>query len=36
MIKPRIIRWTGHMACMEKKINAHRMLGGKPEDQRPL
>jgi hypothetical protein len=30
------MRWTGHVARMGAKRNAHRMLVGKPEGKRPL
>jgi hypothetical protein len=36
MIKSRRMRWTGHVAGMGEKINAHRILVGKPEGKRPL
>jgi hypothetical protein len=25
------MRWAGHVACMEDKINAYRVLVGKPK-----
>jgi hypothetical protein len=31
MIKPRRMRWTGHVARMGEKRNAYRILVGKPE-----
>jgi hypothetical protein len=36
MIKPRRMRWTGHVARMGEKRNAYRILVGKPEVRRPL
>jgi hypothetical protein len=36
MIKSRRMRWTGHVARMGEKRNAHRILVGKPEGKRPL
>jgi hypothetical protein len=36
MIKPRRMRWAGHVACMGEKRNAYRILVGKPEGRRPL
>jgi hypothetical protein len=30
------MRWAGHVACMEEKRNAYRILVGKPEGKRPL
>jgi hypothetical protein len=34
MIKPRRMRWTGHIARMGEKWNAYRILVGKPEGKR--
>jgi hypothetical protein len=34
-MKPRRMRWVGHVARMEKR-NAYRILVGKPEGKRPL
>jgi hypothetical protein len=31
-----VLRWTGHVAQMEEKRNAYRILVGKPEGKRPL
>jgi hypothetical protein len=31
MIKPRRMRWAGHVARMGEKRNAYRILVGKPE-----
>jgi hypothetical protein len=36
MVKSRRMRCAGHIARMEKKINAYRILVGKPEGKRPL
>jgi hypothetical protein len=36
MIKSRRMRWPGHIARMEEKRNAYRILVGKPEGKRPL
>jgi hypothetical protein len=36
MIKPRRMRWTGHVARMGEKRNAYRISVGKPEGKRPL
>jgi hypothetical protein len=36
MIKSRSMRWAGHVARMEEKRNAYRLLVGKPEGKRPL
>ena len=30
------LRWAGHVARMEKFINAYRVFVGKPESKRPL
>jgi hypothetical protein len=30
------MRWAGHVARMVEKMNAYRMLVGKPEGKRPL
>jgi hypothetical protein len=30
------MRWAGHVARMEKKRNAYRLLVGKPDGKRPL
>jgi hypothetical protein len=35
-IKPRRMRWSGHIARMGEKRNAYRLLVGKPEGKRPL
>jgi hypothetical protein len=36
MIKSRRMRWAGHLERMGEKINACRILVGKPEGKRPL
>jgi hypothetical protein len=36
IIKPRRMRWAGHIARMGEKRNAYRLLVGKPEGKRPL
>jgi hypothetical protein len=36
MIKSRRMRWAGHVARMERKKNACRILIRKPEGKRPL
>jgi hypothetical protein len=36
IIKFRRMRWSGHVARMEEKSNAYRLLVGKPEGKRPL
>jgi hypothetical protein len=36
VIKSRRMRWPGHVAHMEEKRNAYRILIGKPEGKRPL
>jgi hypothetical protein len=36
IIKARKMRWTGHVARMREKMNAYRLLVGKPEGRRPL
>jgi hypothetical protein len=36
MRKSRRVRGAGHVARMEDKLNAYRILGGKPEGKRPL
>jgi hypothetical protein len=35
-MKARRMRWAGHVALMEEKRNAHRLLVRKPEANRPL
>jgi hypothetical protein len=36
VIKSREIRWAGLVARMGEKMNAYRILVGKPEGKRPL
>jgi hypothetical protein len=36
IIKTRRMRWAGHIARMWEKMNAYRLLVGKPEGRRPL
>jgi hypothetical protein len=36
IIKSRRMRWAGHVARIRAKINAYRILVGKPEGKRPL
>jgi hypothetical protein len=36
MIKPKRMRWAGHVARMGETRNAYRVLVGKPEGKRPL
>jgi hypothetical protein len=36
IIKSRGMIWAGHVARMEEKRNAYRLLVGKPEGKRPL
>jgi hypothetical protein len=36
IIKSRRMRWAGHVARMGEKINAYRLLVGKPKGKRPL
>jgi hypothetical protein len=36
IIKPRRMRWAGHVAQMGEKRNVYRLLVGKPERKRPL
>jgi hypothetical protein len=36
MIKPKKMRRAGHVARMEEKRNAHRILAEKPEGKSPL
>ena len=35
MIKPRRMRWAGHVACMGERRGVYRVLVGKPEGKRP-
>jgi hypothetical protein len=36
MIKSRRMKWAGHVARIAEKMNAYRILVGKPEGKRPL
>jgi hypothetical protein len=36
IMKARRMRWVGHVARIEGKRNAYRLLVGKPEGRRPL
>jgi hypothetical protein len=36
ILKSRKMRWAGHVARMGEKIDAYRLLVGKPEGKRPL
>ena len=36
MIKPRRMRWAGHVACVGERRGAYRVLLGKPEGNRSL
>jgi hypothetical protein len=36
IIKSRMMRWAGYVARIWEKINAYRVLVGKPEGKRPL
>jgi hypothetical protein len=36
MIKSRRARWAGHATRIGEKMNAYRILVGKPEGERPL
>jgi hypothetical protein len=36
IIKSRRMRWAGHVAGMGEKMNAYRLLVGKPEEKRPV
>ena len=35
VIKSRIMRWAGHVACMGEERGVYRVLVGKPEGKRP-
>jgi hypothetical protein len=30
------MRWAGYVARMEEKMNAYRLLVGKPKEKRPI
>ena len=36
VIKSRIMRWAGHIACMGERRGLYRVLVGKKEGKRPL
>jgi len=36
VVKPRRMRWTGHVVLMGQGRGVHRVLVGKPEGKRPL
>ena len=36
LIKQRIMKWTGQLACLEERRDVCRVLVGKPEGKRPL
>jgi hypothetical protein len=36
MIKSRRMRWAGHVARMEKRRNAYRVLARRPDGKMPL
>jgi hypothetical protein len=36
IIKPKMMRWTGHVARMGEKRNAYRLLEGEPKGRRQL
>jgi hypothetical protein len=36
VIKSRIMRWAGHVACMGERRGLYRVFMGKPEGKRPL
>ena len=36
VIKSRILRWAGHVACMGERGGVYRLLMGKPEGKRPF
>jgi len=36
MVKPRRMRWAGHVARVGERRAVHRVLVGKPERKRPL
>jgi hypothetical protein len=36
VIKPRRLRWAGHVACMENRRGAYRTVMGKHEGRKPL
>jgi hypothetical protein len=36
IIESRIMRWAGHVECMEEMRNSYKILVGKPKGKRPL
>jgi hypothetical protein len=36
MIKPKKMKWAGHLARMGAKMNAYRISVGRPKGKRPL
>jgi hypothetical protein len=36
MIMSRRMRWAGHVGRMEAKMNAYKLLVGKPKGKRPI
>jgi hypothetical protein len=36
VVKPRIMSWAGHVACIGEERGVHRVLVGKPEGDRSL
>jgi len=36
VVKSRLMRWAGHVACMGEDRAVHSVLVGKPEGKRPL
>jgi len=36
VIKSRKMRWSGHVACIRDRRDAHRVLLGRPKGRRPL
>jgi len=36
MIKKRIMRWEGHVACVGERRDAYKFSVGKPEGKRPF
>ena len=36
VVKPRRMRWAGHVGRMGEDRGVHRVLAGKPEGKRPL
>ena len=35
VLKPRRMRWVGHMACTGERKGGYRVVVGRPEGQRP-